>query len=191
MQTIDAILMASGLSRRFPGGDKLLAPFRGAPLASHALHLYSGMGVFRRVILVCANRQVARLAQALPIDIVDNLRPELGQRESIRLGALASRADGLLFCPCDQPLMDEDTVSRIVAGGRAGRIAVPTCDGQPGAPVLFSRAFAGELMALADGETGKAIMARHPRAVDFIPVANPLAFCDVDTPDDLLSLEQM
>ena len=34
---VDAILMTSGFSSRYPSGDKSLLPFRGMPLAEHTL----------------------------------------------------------------------------------------------------------------------------------------------------------
>jgi CTP:molybdopterin cytidylyltransferase MocA len=48
---INAILMASGFSRRFGSANKLLATFRGKPLARHTLELACALDVFNRVFL--------------------------------------------------------------------------------------------------------------------------------------------
>lgn len=191
LKRVDAILMASGYSRRFLAGDKLLQPFRGQPLAIHTLRLATAMEAFRRVLLVCADDMVAQLASAFAVEVIRNAHPERGQRESIRLGVAASDADGYLFFPCDQPLLDAATVQRVLQAGAEGGIAIPTWQGTPGAPALFSSAFREDLLHLRAGEGGKTVQTEHPGAVRMVPIENPWALMDVDTREDLRRLEEM
>jgi molybdenum cofactor cytidylyltransferase len=184
---IYAILMASGFSRRFGEGNKLLAPFRGKALARHTLDLVCGpdfsLNCFYRIFFVAAEDAVLALAEGLTLTTVRNEHPERGQRESIRLGLRAagiedpegSKTNGgvvdrggpakteeyYLFFPCDQPLLDAATVRRIVEARRPGCIVQPRYRGEPGNPVLFSGIFREELLSLAPGERGRNVIDRH------------------------------
>ena len=189
LKSVDAILMASGFSRRFAQGDKLLYPFLGEPLILRTLRLFTKVEGVRRVLLVCANPEVAALASGLPIEVIHNARPELGQRESIRLGVQVSDAEGYLFCPCDQPFLDAEAIGAILRAGKAGRIALPIYEEKPRTPVLFSAAFSGELQALGEGESGKTVYRRHMGCVDKMTVDRPWAFWDIDTVEDIHRLE--
>ncbi|MDR0524243.1 MAG: NTP transferase domain-containing protein, partial [Spirochaetaceae bacterium] len=92
-QDADAVLMASGFSKRFGRADKLLTLFRGKPLARHTLELVCGLGCFHEILFVTASPAVRELAEGLPVRVLWNEHPELGQNESIRLGVAASGAD--------------------------------------------------------------------------------------------------
>jgi molybdenum cofactor cytidylyltransferase len=187
--TIDAILVASGFSRRFGDANKLLAPFRGKPLSRHTLDLVCGLSCFQRVLFVVADDAVRVLADGLAVSVIRNEHPERGQRESIRLGVSASDAAYYFFFPCDQPLLDEITVRAILSRRAYGRIAHPVFQGKPASPTLFSAAFREELLSLAEGEHGRVIKQRHPESLFAVEVASPLVLRDVDTPETLRSLE--
>jgi molybdenum cofactor cytidylyltransferase len=196
--------MASGFSKRFGEKNKLLAPFRGKPLARHTLDLVCGVDFFSGVFFVAAEAPVLALAGGLPAAAVRNEHPERGQRESIRLGleaALAGTgspggassgdassgegpactgpdpaADYYMFFPCDQPLVDVHMVRRILAARRPGGIIQPAYRGDPGSPVLFSGLFREELLALAEGERGRDLIRRHPESLVTVEIPAPPFF---------------
>lgn len=184
MVTVDAILMASGSSERYGRKNKLLEQFRGLAMAEHTLKLACEAGVFGKVFFIAADPAVAVLAQGYPARVLRNEHPGRGARESIRLGAEASRADACLFFACDQPLLDIQTVARILEQAGTGKIVLPVWRGQRGGPVLFPRAFRDELRALGEGESGRAVMARHPDQLLEVEASGPGAMADVDTPGD-------
>lgn len=178
---VDAVLMASGFSRRFGGEDKLLFPFRGKPLARHTLELVCGLGpVFRRILFVAAKEEVKALAEGLPVKVIHNAAPEKGQRESVRLGVAASEADYYLFFPCDQPLLDPETVRRILDARLPGCIVEPRFNGQGGTPCLFSSRFREELLSLEAGEHPRDIKSRHQEAVIPVILEDPALLFDID-----------
>ncbi|MDR1030014.1 MAG: nucleotidyltransferase family protein [Treponema sp.] len=190
-EEVDAILMASGFSKRFGKANKLLTPFRGKPLARHTLELVSSLRSFRRIFFVTAVAAVQDLAQGLPVTVIPNDQPSQGQRESIRLGVCASQGAYYMFFPCDQPLLDADTVRHILDLRRPGCIVQPVCKGIPSTPTLFSALFRDELLSLAPGEHPRDIKRRHPEAV--ITAAFPdrifLSLQDIDDPHLLKLLE--
>jgi molybdenum cofactor cytidylyltransferase len=202
--------MASGFSKRFGEKNKLLVPFRGTPLARHTLDLVLGMDCFAGVFFVAARDEVAALARGGPerLRVIRNSRPERGRRESVRLGveaagdgspggALSGEDRYYMFFPCDQPLLDAATVSRIVAARRPGAVVQPCCRGTPGNPVLFSGVFREELLALGEGEHGRDIIKRHPECLVRVEIAPPgdtplpdvSPLADVDDPETLAVLE--
>lgn len=186
---VDAVLMASGRSARFGQADKLLAPFRGRPLAWHTLHLACGIPQLGRVFFVCASPQVAALAQGFPATVIHNPHPELGQRESIRLGVEASDAEGWLFFTCDQPLLDAATVEALLQAATPSAIVAPRCQGQPGSPTLFPARYRAELTELGPGRHPRDLRRRHPNQLAYVEVADPLLLADIDTAEDLLAME--
>jgi len=189
-----AILMAAGFSRRFGGQNKLLAPFRGKPLARHTLELVCGMGCFEKVFFVYADEAVAALADGLPVTAVYNPAPEKGQGESARLGLMdavktaGAAPEYFMFFPCDQPLLDQDTVKLLLEAARPDRITEPVCPGGNHSPSLFSASFTDELLALKQGEHPRLLKTRHPQALITVEIADPAPLADIDTIEDMEKL---
>ncbi|MDR1205847.1 MAG: nucleotidyltransferase family protein [Peptococcaceae bacterium] len=187
LETIDAILMASGFSRRFGNSDKLLQPVGGKPLALRALELVCGLP-FKTVHFVAAGADVLRLGEGFPVRTRHNTSPERGQCESVRLGVLASNAEHYMFFVCDQPFLDAETVLSICGKAAPGKIVFPVYGGKPGSPNLFSKAFREELLALKDGENARTVKSRHPGALIRVPAASGRALADIDTYEDFKAL---
>ena len=190
-----AILMAAGFSRRFGGQNKLLAPFRGKPLARHTLELVCGMGCFEKVFFVYADEAVAALADGFEVTSVYNPAPEKGQGESARLGLTAAAQSArdyepeyYMFFPCDQPLLDQDTVRLLLDAAHPGHIIEPVCPGGNHSPSLFSASFLDELLSLKQGEYPRLLKARYPQSVITVEIANPSLLADIDTVEDLQQL---
>jgi len=193
-----AVLMAAGFSRRFGKQNKLLAPFRGKPLARHTLDLVCNAGLFEKVYFVYADEAVAALAGGLDVTTIYNPAPEKGQGESARLGLLAASGffttelhggkteqDYYMFFPCDQPLLDQATVKLLLDAARPGCIVEPACPGGNRSPTLFCASFRDELLALKQGEHPRLLKTRHPEAVITVEIADPSALADIDTAEEL------
>lgn len=188
---VDAILMASGFSKRFGPENKLLHPFCGQPLALHTVALAAQAPGLSSVFLVYVEPEVGALAEGYPgVVPLHNQNPSRGACESIRLGVAASTADYYLFMTCDQPLLDGATLAALLAKRAPGRIVVPSYGGKQGSPTLFSATFREELLALADHENARILKQRHPQAVVPLELASPLPLADVDTPADLQRLSR-
>lgn len=187
---VDAILMASGFSRRFGSQNKLLANFNGKPLARLALELACSLPAISHVWFVCAQPQVAALAKGLPATVIHNATPELGACRSVQLGVAASSADYYLFFPCDQPLLDACTVNTVINAQQPGAIVQPAYRQAPGSPVLFSACYRKELLSLQPGQHAREIKKRHTEQLLTIHINHPEPLMDVDTQSDLQELLQ-
>ncbi|MDR0719743.1 MAG: nucleotidyltransferase family protein [Treponema sp.] len=183
--TVDAVIMASGASSRFGGKNKLLANFRGKPLARNTLELAVGCGLFNRIFFVACSAEVAALAEDLPVTLIRNSQSDLGQSESIRLGAAASEADHIIFLSCDQPLLDRATLECITGARKEGFIVEPRVNGEAFGPCVFSRVFREELCALPPGGMGRDVKKRHSARIIAVEIKDPERLLDTDNPEAL------
>lgn len=102
------LLLAAGLSRRFDGEDKLLAPFRGAPLVSHAAAVMAKLPLDHRLAVTSS---VAVDALLSGFNCLRNPAPGRGQGSSLSIGAAAAHELGatrLLVMLGDMPLVTLD-----------------------------------------------------------------------------------
>ena len=191
MGQVDAVLLASGFSERFAGGNKLTQVFRGRSLTEHALALFCSHSGIARVHLIFADPAVGASGAGYAVNKIKNERPERGLCESVRLGVLASTADYYLFAHCDQPLLNAEVITTILSRRRPGRIVVPCRNGKPGNPALFAADFRRELLTLADGYTPRSIKESHPDRVINVPIEPEILLKDVDTAADLIFLDSL
>jgi molybdenum cofactor cytidylyltransferase len=192
-------VLAAGQSRRF-GGEKLLARFRGQPLAAHAFATVAAAreaGTVARATAVIAagDEGIWSLARDAGLDLVLNDDPAAGLARSLRLGLdslAASEASAVLILLADQPLVRLEVLQSLVAAWRASKSAVvrPCYEGDPdvpGHPVLLDRS-AWWLRYRLAGDAGLgSLLALVETPAERVTVAgrNP----DIDTPADLQTLE--
>lgn len=190
-ETTDAILMASGFSRRFGARNKLLYPVLGRPLAAHTLALVTRFGGFSNIWFVTAEPEVSRLGQGLPVTPLHNPDPSVGSGGSVRLGVAASSANYYMFFPCDQPLLDETVLQSLLDRKKPGVIVQPQAEGAPASPTLFSAAFREQLLHLPPGQQAKSIWQAHPEWCVRVPIADARLLVDIDRPEDVQRIESM
>ncbi len=66
---------------------------------------------------------------------------------------------------------------------------VPTFEGKRGNPVLWSRRFFPDLMAIEGDVGARHLIGRYGEAVVEVPVEGKAAFVDVDTPEALIGIK--
>ncbi|MDD6160877.1 MAG: nucleotidyltransferase family protein [Oscillospiraceae bacterium] len=186
-QRFGCVIMASGAGKRF-GGNKLMAPFRGAPLICRILDATEGL--FPSRVVVTRHEDVALLCRERGVEAVLHDLPF--RSDTVRLGLEAvGNAQGCLFCPGDQPLLRRETVRALMerAAAEPERILRPAWGHRVGAPVYFPRWCFAQLRGLSGNEGGGAVIKRHPEQVELLPVRDEYELMDVDTPQDLARLE--
>lgn len=193
-ETVGAVIMASGLARRF-GSNKLLADFGGEPMLCRVLRATEGISP---LIVVTRSEDVHRLCVSLGVPVLLHTLPH--RSDTVRLGLDALLREmpslcGCLFAPGDQPLLRRETVDGLcgafletpekertiyrLARKEAGAPAVP------GSPVLFGRAYFDALLHLPEGKGGGVVVRRHPESVHLFAAAHPAETEDADTPEAL------
>jgi molybdenum cofactor cytidylyltransferase len=180
---IDAVILASGLSKRM-GGNKLLLPLGNSTVISQFLSRFP-YTLFQRVIFIFSDQQVGGAAAQFPILLCYNATPEAGKSQSIQLGLAASTAkDGIMFAVADQPLLKSTTIHKLVTAFKMNKtsIVLPEVDGKPGNPVIFPSECRAELCQLQGDDGGRQVIKKYPKRVRSIPFPSADEFVDIDTP---------
>ncbi len=186
MKRIGAVLLASGLGRRF-GSNKLLAAVEGIPLYHRAMAALAGAGLDR--LAVCSPyREVLEAGEALGFLPLYNPDGAEGIAASIRLGvSRMGDMDGVLFSVCDQPFLTTESIIRLVKSFQESKdgICALSWAGRRGNPVLFPADLLDELAALTGDTGGGAVVKRHPDRLVLVEACSPKELADVDEPGDL------
>ncbi|KAF1035561.1 MAG: Molybdenum cofactor guanylyltransferase [Herbaspirillum frisingense] len=191
-----AILLAAGRGTRFDASEgKLIQPFSthadGSGKVSSVAQAAARtlLQVLPVVAVVAEENALAAVLRTLGCEVVVlEAGAARAMSASLRQGLLrTSDAAGWLVALADMPLVQPDTVKRIVAALQAGAgIALPVMDGRRGHPVGFARPHLDELLALRGDQGARALLNAHP--VTEIEVNDPGIFADIDTQDDLARL---
>ena len=186
MKRVGAILMASGLGRRF-GSNKLLRSVEGVPLYRRAMTALTGAELDR--LVVCSPYpEVLSAGEELGFLPLYNPDGAEGISASIRLGVSRMRdMDGVLFCVCDQPFLTTDSIIRLKNTFERSENAICALSwgGKRGNPVLFPNHLMDELAALTGDTGGGAVVKRHPDRLVLVEAFSPKELEDVDRPEDL------
>ena len=188
---IAAVVLAAGRSTRMGGPNKLLAEIGGRPLVRIAVE--QALASRAKPVIVVTGHERERVESALkglPVQFVHNPDFAVGLGGSVRTGiaAVPAVADGAIVCLGDMPQVDAALIDRLIAGfaPEQGALAVvPTIDGQRGNPVLWSRRFFPDLMAIEGDVGARNLINRYGEAVVEVPVTGKGALVDVDTPEAL------
>lgn len=186
-----AIVLAAGEGRRF-GGGKLLADWRGRPLAVAAAESALGARVDEVRIVLGGDGEAVRAAleTALPGRLLYVESPDWreGQSASLRAGlaSLSVGMDRVALFLADMPLTPAglaDALMDAVSGDRPA--ARPVGPAGPGHPVALHLSLRNQLMALrGDRGAGPLLAGMKDRLIE-LPTDDPGATYDIDRPDDL------
>jgi molybdenum cofactor cytidylyltransferase len=190
-RSVAALVLAAGRSSRMGGPNKLLAEIGGRPLARIVTEQV--LASRARPVIVVTGHQRERVEAALaglPVEFVYNAAFADGLGTSLKAGiaALPAQADGVIVCLGDMPQVDAAMIDRLVgalAPDKGALIAVPTIAGQRGNPVVWSRRFFPELMAVEGDIGARHLIGRYSEAVIEVPLTGTAALTDVDTPEAL------
>ncbi len=187
---IGAVVLAAGRSSRFGAGNKLLAEVDGEPMVRRAARAAIEGGAAAVAVVTGHEREEVEAALAgLDVRFVHNPDFAGGQSTSVRAGiaAVPEDCEGAVVLLGDMPRVDGQVVRRVIGAYRPVGgvfVVVPEHEGRRGNPVLWSRRFFPELMALEGDRGARELIARDPAAVATVE-AGPAVLFDVDTPEAL------
>jgi molybdenum cofactor cytidylyltransferase len=192
---IAAVVLAAGRSTRMAGTNKLTATLGGKPLVRIAAEQALASRAASVIVVTGHDRERVEAALAgMPVRLVHNPDFAQGLGTSLRAGiaAVPAEADGAVVCLGDMPQVDAGLIDRLIAAfapDRGALAVVPTIDGQRGNPVLWSRRFFPDLMAIEGDVGARQLIGRYGEAVAEVPVTGQAALLDVDTPEALAGLK--
>jgi len=189
--SIAALVLAAGRSTRMGGPNKLLAEISGRPLVRIAVDEALASRASAVVVVTGHQRdRVDTVLQGLKIKTVHNPDYADGLSTSLRAGlnALPANVDGVVVLLADMPQVDAALINRLIDAfdpGKGALAVVPTIEGKRGNPVLWSRRFFPDLLALEGDVGARHLIGQYAEAVVEVPVTGKGALADIDTPDAL------
>lgn len=176
-----AVLLAAGLSRRYGAAGKLVARYRGKPLALHAADTLGAVALSQR-IAVCrsGDDDLAALLRGRGFDVVLNPDAARGMASSLALGIEAVTSDAAVVCLADMPNVSAGHIRAVIEAGRRSGIAASAVEGGPPTPpAYFARGHFAMLTALEGDKGARGLLGGAP-----LVVASAGELADVDTPAD-------
>jgi molybdenum cofactor cytidylyltransferase len=190
-RNIAGIVLAAGRSSRMGGPNKLLEDIAGRPLVRIVADAV--LGSRARPVIVVTGHQRERVEAALaglPVQFVHNPHFADGLGTSLKAGiaALPAETDGAIVCLGDMPQVDAVLIDRLIGAfdpDKGALVVVPTIEGKRGNPVVWSRRFFPDLMAVEGDVGARHLIGRYAEAVTEVPLTGNAALTDVDTPEAL------
>jgi len=192
---VGALVLAAGRSTRMGGPNKLLAEIGGKPLVRIVTEQALASRAAPVIVVTGHERPKVEAALAgLRLRLVHNPEYAAGLSTSLKAGlaALPGNVDGAIVCLGDMPQVTAALIDRMLEAfdpARGALIVVPTIDGKRGNPVVWSRRFFPDLMALEGDVGARHLIATYADAVVEVPMEDSAALTDVDTPDALLAVK--
>ena len=186
-----AIVLAAGAATRF-GSAKQLVRISGRPLlhntVSNAVEI---AGAATIVVLGAYAAELAPLLSHTPASVVINRDWREGIGSSIRRGvaALPSTCTAVMMVLADQAAVTAQDLQRLVSAWKRQPeyVAAALYSGSTGVPAIFPRSRFTELTELRGDMGARMLLQRNPDRVVRVPMDS--AALDIDTPEDLLSLD--
>jgi molybdenum cofactor cytidylyltransferase len=190
-RAIAGVVLAAGRSSRMGGPNKLLAEIGGKPLVRIVVDAVLASRARPVVVVTGHQRDKVEAALAgLPVKFVHNPHFADGLGTSLKSGiaALPAQSDGAIVCLGDMPQVDAALIDRLIGAfdpDHGALVVVPTIDGKRGNPVVWSRRFFPDLMAVEGDVGARYLIGRYTEAVAEVPLTGTAALTDVDTPEAL------
>jgi molybdenum cofactor cytidylyltransferase len=192
---VAAIVLAAGRSTRMGAVNKMLAEIGGKPLVRIAAE-QAVASLAQPVIVVTGHERekVEAALKGLPVRLVHNPDFSEGLGSSLRTGiaAVPEQADAAIVCLGDMPQVDAGLINRLIAAfdpDRGALVVVPSIEGRRGNPVVWSRRFFHDLMAIQGDIGARYLIGNYAEAVVEVPVGGEAALTDVDTPESLSAVK--
>lgn len=183
---IGCVVMASGLGKRF-GGNKLMADFGGKPLINSIL--VATEDVFDDRVVVTKHKDIEKLCAEKGIKAILHNLPH--RSDTIRFGVESVYGvDGIMFVPCDQPLLKKETVIALALAFKNDSTSIwrIACGETHGMPVIFPDWSFDELLKLENSQGGANVIKEHTESLRTLKIKDEYELKDVDTTDDLIEL---
>ena len=192
---VAALVLAAGRSTRMGAINKLIAEIGGKPLvriaAEQALASHASPVV---VVTGHQHEKVEAALAGLPVRIVHNPDYADGLGTSLKTGiaAVPADVDGAVVCLGDMPQVDAALIDKLIGAfdpERGALVVVPSIAGRRGNPVLWSRRFFADLMAIQGDIGARHLIGAYAEAVVEVPVDGAAALTDVDTPESFSAVK--
>ncbi len=192
---LGAILLAAGESTRMNGVNKLAVELQGVPFLKRTLFSLSGAGVDEVVVVLGHDAErLEPLVRDFPVTLAHNAHYRDGQMTSVRVGlaALEGPFDALIVCPADLALLNAQDIQVLIGAFKkrgTGLAVVPQVNGKRGNPIILDWAAREEILTSGANFGCRQFIDANPDGVTTFDTDNDHYIVDVDSPDDIRTLE--
>ncbi|RMF39587.1 MAG: nucleotidyltransferase family protein [Planctomycetota bacterium] len=168
-----AIIPAAGLSRRMPGGDKLLLPWGPVTIIEAVLRAWSASRVDRVIVVarrddVALHRHVVhqpKTSLVLPAENPSDMRTSIAQGlQFARRHCAPSATDRWMVAPADLPTLSPVLIDHVIEQAETWtqHIVLPDFSGKGGHPISLPWDLSHHLLALPPDQGLNALKASFP-----------------------------
>ncbi|MFM2099828.1 MAG: hypothetical protein RLZZ366_1367 [Pseudomonadota bacterium] len=180
---VGAIILAGGLSRRM-GRNKLLEQISGKPMLLHVVDAIAEAGFDPPMIAL--GHEASEISRILGKDsyqpvIVDDFSKGIAHSLRATIKEIPASWDAVFICLGDMPWVSATLLRSMAAVAETDRILIPTSGGRRGNPVLWGRAFFGELQSLIGDFGGKQLFAHFEDTIVEFETSDLAIHRDIDT----------
>lgn len=186
---IAAVVLAAGMSSRMGGRNKLLREIGGMPMIRRSVEAVLASSAGPATVVTGRDEAEIRAAlSGLNVSFVHNPDFAAGMAGSLKAGiaAVPGDADGVVVALGDMPFVTAHHIDRLIAAydedeGRT--ICVPTHDGKWGNPVLWSRRYFPEMLAITGDKGARELLHTYADKLCEVPMEDEGILRDFDTPE--------
>jgi molybdenum cofactor cytidylyltransferase len=189
---VAALVLAAGRSRRMAPLNKLMVTDKaGVPMVARVVN--NVLDSRARPVIAVTGYEAQRVEEVLagrPVLIAHAEEYAEGLSGSLKAGlaALPPEVEGVLVCLGDMPLVTGAMLDRLMAAfdpeeGRA--IVMPTFRGKQGNPMLWSREFIPEMLAITGDVGARHLVGKYAEKVVEVEMSDDAVLRDFDTTDAL------
>lgn len=192
---VGAVIPAAGFSSRM-GDFKPLLSIGPRTLLGHTISLFQSCGL-EDIVVVSGHRadDLKEELERYDCRSVLNEHHVDGMFSSIQAGvkALDPANKGFFLLPVDVPLVQEDTVERLIVAmsqDPSSLVFYPEYQARRGHPPLITSTLIADILSFDEQGGLRALFKRYEQRVRHVMVQDPYVLMDVDTRDDLAVLEE-
>jgi CTP:molybdopterin cytidylyltransferase MocA len=183
---VGAVVAAAGFARRM-GREKVLLPLGSTTVLERVLSSLAAVGIVDIAVVVRPDATAARgISERAGARVVENPRPQEDLLSSIRLGldALDPALEAVFVWPADHPLVQTQTLERLLGEASADRAVLPAWRGRRGHPALVGGALRREIATRPLPGGLRDLWRERAESVVEVPVEDEGILLDLDTPED-------
>jgi molybdenum cofactor cytidylyltransferase len=184
---LSAIILAAGQSQRTAPENKLLLPFGSKTIIQTVLDKIRLLK-FTEILVVTGyeESEVKETLRNYRVQFVHSYDYEKGMAASIKIAISRanSNVDGYMILLGDMPWIDQTVLKNLIRSFYTqpeSAIVVPSFRKRQGNPVIFSKKYKKELLALEGDQGARSIIEEFKNQVIEVQVENERLLLDIDT----------
>lgn len=197
VKIVSPLLLAAGRSQRF-GTDKLIHPTtidgQTQPLIVHTLQTWLKVFEELNVVIHKENNQLLEILKSESFSSQLNLIPVADKERSMSASLISGvsatdTASAWLIGLADMPFIPSYVLkASLNALDNGAKITLPIFEQKRGHPVGFHSDFLMQLQALTGDQGAKKIIQANPQSITYINSPSNGIWLDIDTPEDLVTI---